>query len=91
MIPSVDDTRHFAPDSFGFLRPGLAVFLSFNRHLMDSLIQDLRFATRSWLKTPGLTFLAVLLLATGIGSSTAIYSLGEGVVLYPQSLIPKRI
>jgi putative ABC transport system permease protein len=46
-------------------------------------MNDLRFACRELLKNPGFTAVAVLTLALGIGGSTAIFSLINGVVLRP--------
>jgi putative ABC transport system permease protein len=50
---------------------------------MTALIRDIRFALRSYARTPGFTLLAVSTIALGVGASTAIYSVVDGVLLEP--------
>ncbi|HEV8428854.1 MAG TPA: ABC transporter permease [Pyrinomonadaceae bacterium] len=48
---------------------------------MQILIKDIRFGVRSLLKRPGFSALAIITLALGIGASTAIFSVVDGVLL----------
>jgi putative ABC transport system permease protein len=63
-------------------------------------MNDLRFALRQVLKNPGFTILAVFTLALGIGATSTVFSLIQGVLLTPPPyheperlalILPKRV
>ena len=80
-----------------FWQQAVAVFWSFGREarharyrtarrkgeMINRLLQDVRFAWRGIRKNPGFALPVILTLSLGIGSSTAIFSVLDAVVLAP--------
>src|SRR5262249_42537147 len=50
---------------------------------MESFVRALRFAVRSLARAPGFTAAATVALALGVGGSSAIFSVVDGIVLRP--------
>ena len=48
---------------------------------MTGMLQDLRYAVRQFLKTPGLTILVIVTIGLGVGANTALFSVVNGVLL----------
>lgn len=49
--------------------------------LLDTLAQDIRFATRQISRTPGFAAVAIVTLALGIGANTAVFTLTHALLL----------
>jgi predicted permease len=66
-------------------------------HLIESFVQDIRYALRILARTPVITCVAILSLALGIGANTAIFSLIDSVMLRmlpvekPEELVQVRM
>ena len=50
---------------------------------MSAFIQDLRYGVRTLVMRPGFTIVATLVLALGIGATTTVFSVADGVLLRP--------
>ena len=80
-----DEARRLAMVAFG----GVSRFREDHRDArplrwLDEVMQDMRFAARSLRRSAGFTVSSVLILALGIGSTTAVFSAVNAVVRDPQ-------
>src|SRR3569833_68230 len=50
---------------------------------LEGLTRDLRYATRTLLRTPGFSLVAIVVMAIGIGASVALFTVVRSVLLRP--------
>jgi predicted permease len=81
---SEEDARSAARRSFGNLMRAEEHFYESGRWLWwDHIRQDVRYGVRALLRERGVSALCVLILALGIGASTALYSVWQAALVFP--------
>src|SRR5437016_1730222 len=85
------DARREALRSFGGVEQTKEIYRE-QRGLpmIETTWQDLRFALRMLVRSPGFSLLAILCLALGIGGNAAVFSWIEGILLRPYPLVVEQ-
>ena len=81
---SGEEARYAALRAFGnpaLIREQTRAVWSWN--WLESLARDLRFSLRTLRRTPGFTFIAILVMTPGIGANVALFTVVRGVLLKP--------
>jgi macrolide transport system ATP-binding/permease protein len=81
---SSEDARHEALRSFGGVEQTKELYRDRRSlPLIETTVQDLRFALRMLRRSPGFSILAILCLTLAIGANSAVFSWMEGVLFRP--------
>jgi putative ABC transport system permease protein len=78
---SHEEARHAARREFGGVEQTKEQYREQRSvQFLDALLQDVRFALRSLVQRPGFAVVAILTLALGIGSTTAVFSVVDRIL-----------
>jgi len=88
-----DEARRAARRQFGNYQQYQERTRDMDIHVwLEALVQDLRYAIRGLRKNPGFTVAAIVTLAVGIGATTAVFTVLNGVLIKPLSYSePERL